>query len=188
MASPASRTKKRVRSPQAASKSINANVPGQPVFSKRPVLSLFAFLFALQLVTYVMLPVKFPGDNLEESWKAFLGWAFQHKRQFGTEVIFTYGPWGFLWEPRGDSSLYPWQVIGRLFLAVSASLGTAYLAISWIRRSVLRWVWSAILILIAQPPSLVPMLLFLATGPSEPEDRWKHRVVILLAVATGLAA
>jgi len=75
-------------------------------------------IFIWYLGTYVLLPIPAVRPGADESWRAFLTWAFEHHRQFGTEVIFTYGPWGFLLEPRGTVSAYPWQVLGRLVLAI----------------------------------------------------------------------
>jgi len=90
-------------------------------------------IFIWYLGTYVLLPIPAVRPGADESWRAFLTWAFEHHRQFGTEVIFTYGPWGFLLEPRGTVSAYPWQVLGRLVLAIGASSGIALLGVSCIR-------------------------------------------------------
>src|SRR2546426_2396630 len=97
---------------------------------------LAAVLFVWYLVTYVLLPIPAVRPGQDESWRAFLTWAFEHSKQFGTEVIFTYGPWGFLLEPRGTISVYAWQVVGRLVLAIAASSAIALLAVSWIRTAI----------------------------------------------------
>ena len=126
--------------------------------------------------------------GLDESWRAFLTWAFEHGKQFGTEVVFTYGPWGFLLEPRGGFRAYPWQVLGRMVLAISASLGTALLGVSWIRPRLARWIWGATLVALAEPTMLVPVLLFLCTMPSVGVFRWKTPALMLVALGAGLAA
>jgi hypothetical protein len=37
-----------------------------------------------------------PPDKLDPSWRLFLNHAYEHSLAYGTEVIFTYGPLGFL--------------------------------------------------------------------------------------------
>lgn len=145
-------------------------------------------LFIWYLVTYVLRPVLAVRPGLDDSWLAFLTWAFEHSKQFGTEVIFTYGPWGFLLEPRGTIDIYPWQVLGRLVLAIAASAGIAMLGVSWIRSTMARWIWAATIAVLAEPSILMPVLLFLGTMPSGVEFRWKRPVLMLIAFAAGLAA
>ena len=53
------------------------------------------------IVTWLSLlqwPVP-PTGALDPSWCLVLSDAWQHGRQFGTEIIFTWGPWGFLFQP-----------------------------------------------------------------------------------------
>jgi hypothetical protein len=145
-------------------------------------------LFSWYLLFYVLLPIPAVRPGLDESWRALLTWAFEHGKQFGTEVIFTYGPWGFLLEPRGTVSVYPWQVLGRLVLAMAGSSGIALLGVSWIRSAMRRWIWAAAIVVLAEPSILVPVLLFLLTMPSGVESRWKRPVLMLIAFAAGLAA
>lgn len=59
-----------------------------------PILT--AFLIAL-----VCLPLPAPAPDLgvDTSWCAVLQWAHQHGLQFGTEIVFTYGPLGYLLAP-----------------------------------------------------------------------------------------
>lgn len=154
----------------------------------REAFRISAVLFVWYLVTYVLLPVPAVRGGVDESWRAFLTWAFEHGKQFGTEVIFTYGPWGFLAEPRGTVSVYLWQVLGRLVLAAGASSGIALLGASWIRSAAARWTWAAAIVVLAEPSTLIPVLLFLATMPSPDKFRWKMPTVMLIACAAGLAA
>ncbi|MBS1856365.1 MAG: hypothetical protein JST11_13445 [Acidobacteria bacterium] len=156
-------------------------------FSANP-LSLTACLLLWYLLTYVLLPVLPIRTGLDESWRAFLTWAFEHHRQFGTEVIFSYGPWGFLLEPRGPISVYPWQIAGRSVLAAAAAGGIGLLAESWIRSAPARWIWAAAIAILAEPATLIPVLLFLATMPAAAGPRWKRAVLPILAFATGLSA
>ena len=166
----------------------NTNLPVRSSAFPRDAFWLSTALFIWYLLFYVLLPIPAVRPGLDESWRAFLTWAFEHGKQFGTEVIFTYGPWGFLLEPRGTASIYPWQVLGRLVLAIAGSSGIVLLGLSWIRSAMRRWIWAAVIVIIAEPSVLVPVLLFLGTIPSGVEFRWKRPVLMLIAFAAGLAA
>jgi len=60
--------------------------------------------------------------------------------------------------------------------------------VSWIRSVMPRWIWAAAIAVLAEPSTLVPVLLFLGTMPSGVEFRWKRPVLMLIAFAAGLAA
>ena len=44
-------------------------------------------------------PIIFPDSGLDPSWVVGLNLAFLENLQFGKDIIFTFGPLGFLWEP-----------------------------------------------------------------------------------------
>lgn len=44
----------------------------------RPQLWFPATLFTWYLISYVLLPIPTVRVEVDESWRAFLGWAFQH--------------------------------------------------------------------------------------------------------------
>ena len=44
-------------------------------------------------------PIIFPGSDLDSSWVVGLNLAFIENFQFGKDIIFTFGPLGFLWLP-----------------------------------------------------------------------------------------
>ena len=54
-----------------------------------------ATLFAV-LSRFLPSPTPLHFVMPEESWVRALHWAFQQRAQFGSEIVFTYGPWGFL--------------------------------------------------------------------------------------------
>src|SRR5258708_848864 len=39
---------------------------------------------------------KAPALDLDSGWAAVLRWAFAHRSRFGSEIVFTFGPLGFL--------------------------------------------------------------------------------------------
>ncbi len=94
---------------------------------------LFALGATLVLLTIPRLPL---GTDLDSSWSAVLGYAHQHGLQFGTDIVFTYGPLGFL------TSFYFSQtpvlrviVDGLLCFCVAAGVGFC----AWRVRSPWRW-------------------------------------------------
>src|SRR5580698_7653096 len=63
-----------------------------------------------------------PDPGLDMSWQAMLIHAHAERLQFGRDVVFTWGPWGFLCSMAhlGSVSAVPilvWQVAGKLLLA-----------------------------------------------------------------------
>ena len=79
-----------------------------------------AFGFVALLLAAFTLP-DMPSTGLDSSWQMALGRFFQEGRQFGTDVVFTYGPlgwingnmyWGGQW-----GSLIAWHVLQAAILA-----------------------------------------------------------------------
>lgn len=68
-----------------------------------------------------------PGPGLDASWNAGLAMATEHGLQFGREVVFTYGPLGFLQGP------FVWYSgLGALAFAFSAAVYVAFcVALVW---------------------------------------------------------
>ena len=54
------------------------------------------FLLWLLLAVAIFTFPRYPTPDLDASWRMALGWFFQHNLQFGRDVIFTYGPLGYL--------------------------------------------------------------------------------------------
>ncbi|MEO8672519.1 MAG: hypothetical protein ABI411_14470 [Tahibacter sp.] len=81
-----------------------------------------AFLLTLRLGSP---PV---GDALDPSWTMVLSWAFMHGSQWGTDIVFTHGPLGFLHPLASyDPVTFRAFVVGQIALAglgafISASL------------------------------------------------------------------
>ncbi len=67
------------------------------ISSKPSVLDwIFRVLGVLVLVAIAFRVPEFPDHGLDTSWRMALGQFFVEGRQFGTEVVFTYGPLGFV--------------------------------------------------------------------------------------------
>jgi hypothetical protein len=145
--------------------------------------------FLILLFTYVLpppLPVE-PGTGVDSSWQVMLTEAFLRSAQFGREVIFTYGPWGFLDRPRGDPRIYPWLAGARLLMAVAFVFGSSLLAMRHIRRPGMQWIFLAWVMFPGDPLSVTPMVLLAVALPRGTDKEWGTTgVSTLLAVACAL--
>ena len=78
----------------------------------------FFLLMALVMVS----PPRFPTNELDASWRMALGKFFLDGRQFGVDVVFTYGPLGFLmgmtYSGLQFASLLVWQVFQALIFTL----------------------------------------------------------------------
>ena len=62
-----------------------------------------------------------PGVSLDQSWCETLVHAAANRWQFGKEIVFTYGPFGYLTSPShlgidGATSRIIWEIVGKLIL------------------------------------------------------------------------
>ena len=80
----------------------------------------FVSYFALTTVPWV--PNRF-SYHLDESFRAILNVAFAQKLQFGTELVYTYGPYGFLHYPKYFPETYDALVAGRFFIGTAIGVG-----------------------------------------------------------------
>jgi hypothetical protein len=71
----------------------------------------------------------YPAAGLDPSWQAGLNFARQRHLRFGPDLVFTYGPWGFLDRPEAVSrfnlvagTLFAVLAVGAAWLAVRAAL------------------------------------------------------------------
>jgi hypothetical protein len=142
------------------------------------------------LVTYVLPPplALRPEAHLEEpSWQIVLTDAFLRGAQFGRDLIYTYGPWGFLDIPRGDPRIYPWLFSGRLLFTLALALGASLIAHRGISRPSRRLVFLSAILFLADPILVLPMILFAITLPSRSEkEEAAHPIIHLVAVASAL--
>src|SRR5688572_11049142 len=63
-----------------------------------------------------------PSGGLDPSWRMAMGYGAEHDWQFGKEVVFTYGPLGYLLASTNSGGLYLehilWQFGGNLIIAL----------------------------------------------------------------------
>jgi hypothetical protein len=111
-------------------------------------------------VFYVLPPPAPIQAGIDPSWQSYLTEMFLRHAQFGRDIVFTYGPWGFLSEPRGNPAIYPWLLLGRTILAIGTAISLAYLGSEHIRSRFYRWLWMLVVLVLANPVVLAPFLLF----------------------------
>lgn len=151
-----------------------AQYPGRQRLIALLLLSLLPFAFLL--ITYVLpppLPIAPAVYQLDRSWQIILTAGFLHGAQFGRDIIYTYGPWGFLAAPRGDPRIYPWVVGGRLLLALAFVLGTSLLSMRRPGSKPSRFLAAFWIVLLGDPVSVLPMLLLVVT--LSPDTRFGNR-------------
>jgi hypothetical protein len=97
-----------------------------------PVLEFFgqAVLWALLWLNLIRLP-QLPSAGLDPSWRLTLDYAFGHHLQFGTDLIFTYGPLGYLLAGTTSGEHYShyliWQIAaGAIFATVIWLFGRCF--------------------------------------------------------------
>lgn len=80
------------------------------------------------------------GDGLDNAWTQALHLAFVRHWQFGTDIVFTYGPWGFL--ARGyDPQTYPVAVAAWIILSVVFICAGWRLARSFAKNRLVAGLW-----------------------------------------------
>jgi hypothetical protein len=70
-----------------------------------------------------------PGTDLDASWQEMLIQAHARGMQFGRDIVFTWGPWGYVWGSyhlgaSGAAPLLAWRVAGGVGVALSLVLLT----------------------------------------------------------------
>jgi hypothetical protein len=69
---------------------------GDGVIKPSRITVLNGFLFAVAFIWTLPWPVGYPSAGLDPSWVLGIYWAFARHLQFGRDIVFTYGPLGFL--------------------------------------------------------------------------------------------
>src|SRR3954468_1698119 len=135
------------------------------------------------LAIFCVLPPAAPMlAGIDPSWQSYLTEMFLRHAQFGRDLVFTYGPWGFLGEPRGNPEIYPWLVLGRSILALGMAVPLAYLGGEHIPSRLYRWLWLLALLILANPVVLAPFLLFAVFSESADTPLRRLSLLILIPV------
>ncbi len=126
--------------------------------------------------------------GVDPSWEVILTEAFLHGAQFGRDLIFSFGPWGFVGVARGNPEIYAWLFWARLLLAVALVGGSAVILTERVPSKGIRWLWMALIVTLGDPESLIPMILLIAVTWDLPADRPRTRrlLIALLALACAM--
>src|SRR5258708_981191 len=111
--------------------------PARPARLARAAPFVTAFLIALTNLTIPRQPFLI-DDALSE--KSVLNYAHEHGMQFGTDIVFTYGPLGFLTSRYFFPQDVGLRMVVDVLLSLAVSLGVCLIA--WR----LRLVWSCLLV------------------------------------------
>ncbi|HVV73737.1 MAG TPA: hypothetical protein VHI52_19890, partial [Verrucomicrobiae bacterium] len=92
-----------------------------------------AVLASIALTLAAMMVPRVPSESdqdtrADESWSAVLGFAHSHQLQFGTELVFTYGPLGFLATPLVAENQPGLRLAADLLLSLATCTGIVLVA------------------------------------------------------------
>jgi hypothetical protein len=108
-------------------------------------------LFVFCLLAFTPGNVPSPKDELDASWVVVLNWAHVHHSEFGSQIVYTFGPWGFAAEG-GSPDTYKDVFAAWLLITAAFCMGVATLG----KRLSQNWpgiIWiSAVAIFIAGAP------------------------------------
>jgi hypothetical protein len=163
----------------------------QEALSRRvaaPALLAFPF-FAYLLITWVLpppAPVRVEPNLLDPSWQMILTESFLHGAQFGRDIVYTYGPWGFIESPRGDPAIYPWLVSARLLIALAFISGIAAIACGQIRWLAGQFILVAGIVWFANPIRVLPVILLTARISRRKDNHRFSLLIHFLAIGCAL--
>src|SRR6185369_9698801 len=78
------------------------------------------------LIPALLLPPltpQIPSSGLDSSWSMVLHYAFQRHWQFGRDIVFTFGPYGFVYTRMFDPDTY-WLTLSA-WIAIALLIGAA---------------------------------------------------------------
>ncbi len=114
------------------------------------------------VVTLTIFPslVRYPLAGVDAGYTAGLNLAHEQAMMFGSDIVFTYGPWGFLAFPFMYGSR-PWLLM--VLVALSSRALLVALSYALLRRSLNRG-WAFGVLLVGLPPLLPQHIVFIAIG------------------------
>lgn len=99
------------------------------------------FVFAY-LTSYHISGTQYPVQGLDQSWQAVLETAFQLKFQFGRDIVFSYGPLGYLYADFSQGRMIGLRILFALFWALMIALTATSLVRQtkgWMRILFISW-------------------------------------------------
>jgi hypothetical protein len=156
---------------------------------------LIALLAALLFLLNIRFGLPPAASGLDNSWKEVLGWSYLHHAQWGRDLIFTYGPTGFLYPLANyiDGVFWPFM-LGQIALTATFALLTATITLRCgaLATIALAMAFAAWFGLIPGEVSLPLILLFgtsvLADRAKRPISTWSVLILLALAMTFGVVA
>lgn len=105
-----------------------APAPSGGLMSRRLPLPLLLALGVLAFLLIFALGSPPTAPGLDPAWTEVLGWGFLHQAQWGRDLIFTYGPLGFL-QPYAShvDGIFRWYAAGQIALPAAFALALCLL-------------------------------------------------------------
>lgn len=136
---------------------------------------------------------KFPLSGLDPSWAAVIEWGLLQTQAFGTDLIFTFGPLGFLYTQGYHPDLYPYLLAfwGAAGMLLGAFFGAYWSRATWLVSLALVF---ALAIAVGQSTDAWDAWLFMiplagalaAMDPARPAWRCLTYPLLALAIVAGL--
>lgn len=108
---------------------MNCDTPNMFTPAKNSKAMIWLIIFCLTYLSSFFLSGQFgPLPNAESSWSVVLEYAYRNNFQFGKDIVFTYGPLGFLNTVISQGEIIAVRVIFALYWALVVALSTVGLA------------------------------------------------------------
>lgn len=93
-------------------------------WSQESVREVSGFLSSFMTLLVVLVPWRpnMPFSGLDPSWVSGIEWALLNGRHFGSDIVFTYGPLGFLFTAQFHPDLFVFLILFWVFFAFTLAL------------------------------------------------------------------
>jgi hypothetical protein len=138
-------------------------VPGRIARRLRAVPAVPAWLLLATIAFAAPLHSLYPATGLDRSWQAALTIARTHRLRFGPQLVFTYGPWGFLDQPQAESRV---SLLAGMLFAIGAAAAAWLASYAALRTVLSQWLAAVAAALLVSLCSLtiVPGALLMAAA------------------------
>lgn len=168
---------------------ITADRRSQPSFGLRVLeRAIIAASLCFAIVTLAYAPRNIEPTSLTDSWLSVLHRAFAKHAVWGRDIVFTYGPWGFVFGGTRSETL-AWWLAARVLLAGACWYALWRVNARILPRPIVRAAWVCIPIAIIAWGAMdlqimiIPFLLLVIGAQRQRDDR---ALLVVLCLAAGL--
>ena len=132
-------------------------------------------------------PLSVPGEPsyLDPSWLVVLHRAFLEKLVFGRDIVFTYGPWGFVATRTYVPGTFAWLLASWVVFAAGIWYAAFTFALAVIRGALWAAAWTTALLLVVslgdETPFIAATALFIAVTMGSARSRLQASATLVLA-------